>query len=58
MEFLNQLLHPFEASQEKLPAEATNPVMLPSGRAMLHTRPLEVGSPPPANTIGMTDVRC
>jgi hypothetical protein len=34
------------------------PVMLPPGRARLTTRPVPIGSPDAAVTIGMTDVAC
>ena len=35
-----------------------NPVMLPSGRAMLATNPLPIGSDTDTNTIGIVRVAC
>jgi hypothetical protein len=52
----------FQQLQPLAPSDAkplAKPVMLLSGRAMLlPNRPYEVGSRPPTNTIGMSDVRC
>ena len=49
-------------SSSRLPAISVvwsdTPVAFPPGKARLVTRPVPIGSPAPANTIGMTDVAC
>ena len=52
------LAQEFKSLGSEIASEIDRPVTLPPGRASEATRPLPIGSPDVAKTIGMTDVAC